>query len=115
MADLTCIRPLRIPDDYDSGHDQHDESHPHGQKSQRLDIRQAKAGADESGAPQKHEQGRRCRNRQSSEAHEISARMGLDKSGGLLGYTIFYADGVADPLSALAAKADMCGALTHVR
>jgi hypothetical protein len=41
--------------------------------------------------------------------------MGLDKSGGLLGYTIFYADGVADPLSALAAKADMCGALTHVR
>ena len=91
MADLTCIRPPRIPDDYDSGHDQHDESQPHGQKSQRLDIRQAKAGADESGAPQKHEQGRRCRNRQSSEAHEISARMGLDKSGGPRGYTIFFA------------------------
>jgi hypothetical protein len=33
MADLTCIRPLHIPDDYDSGHDQHDKSHPHGQKS----------------------------------------------------------------------------------
>jgi hypothetical protein len=93
MANLTCIRPLRIPDDYDSGHDQHGESHPHGPKSQGLDIRQAKAGADESGAPQKHKQGRRCRDRQSSEAHEISARMGLEKSGGSGVYLVSCAEG----------------------
>ena len=82
MANLVAVGPLDVPNYRDRGHDEHDECHSHGQKSQRLDIWQAVAGADKSRAPQKHEQGRRCRNRQSSEAHEISARMGLDKSGG---------------------------------
>jgi len=41
--------------------------------------------------------------------------MDLDKSGGPRGYTIFYADGVADPLSALAPKADICSAQADVR
>src|SRR5262245_49943357 len=44
VADLIRIRPPRTGEERDCGHDDHDENHPHGQKSQRLDVRHARSG-----------------------------------------------------------------------
>ncbi len=43
----------------DGAENEHDESHAHGEESERLDIGQAELGADEAAAPQHHEQSRR--------------------------------------------------------
>ena len=49
-------------------HEHDDKDHAHSQERQRLDIRQAIAGAYEAGAPKQDENDRSSRNRQLGEA-----------------------------------------------
>src|SRR5262245_40497957 len=51
MADLIHVRPTCATGKCDAGHDNQGQKHPHGQKAQWLDIWQAVASANKSGAP----------------------------------------------------------------
>jgi hypothetical protein len=82
VADLGAIRPARVPNQRDAAENEHHEHHAHGQEGQRLDIGQTVTGADETGAPQQHEQHRRGRDRHSAQAHE---GLGMGAGAGFTG------------------------------
>ena len=64
MANLPPAWETRASNGRNQGHEHDDKDHAHGQKSQRLDVRQAIAGPDEAGAPKKNENDRSSRGRQ---------------------------------------------------
>ena len=68
MGDVRPAWETRTSNGRDQRHEHDDKDHAHGQESQRLDVRQAIAGAYEAGAPKQNENDRSSRDRQLREA-----------------------------------------------
>ena len=69
-------RPAHVQQQDERQHEQQHEAEPQRQERERLDVRHAQLRADETGAPQEHEQGGRC-TRPGGAAH-LHAKQALD-------------------------------------
>src|SRR5262245_39860312 len=98
VADFGPGRKTRAANERDRGHQHDHKGHAYGQKRQRLDVRQAVAGADEAGAPKKNKNDRGGRDRQLREARWFSGHWGFAADGRGHAYTIFYAAFPCPPL-----------------
>ena len=91
MGGLRPGRETRASDGCNQRHEDDDKDHAHGQERQRLDVRQAIAGAYEAGAPEQNENDRSSRDRQLREARWFWRHRGFADGGRRHAYTIFYA------------------------
>lgn len=77
MGGLRTAQETRASDGCDQRHEDDDKDHAHGQERQRLDVRQAIAGAYKAGAPKQNENDRSSRDRQLREARWFWWHKGL--------------------------------------